>query len=93
MQMHRGARGEAGASIKMIPSYVTALPSGNETGSFWAIDMGGSNLRVLETILLGGGNMRLTINISVLCNSFFTSCLILTTLVPYVFFLIVMLFR
>jgi hypothetical protein len=56
-EMHRGARGEAGASIKMIPSYVTALPAGTEAGSFWAIDMGGSNLRVLETVLQGGGKM------------------------------------
>ena len=56
-EMHRGLRGEPGASIKMIPSYVTALPTGAEAGSFWAIDMGGSNLRVMETVLSGGGAM------------------------------------
>lgn len=56
-EMHRGLRGEPGASIKMIPSFVTALPTGAEAGSFWAIDMGGSNLRVMETLLRGEGAM------------------------------------
>jgi hypothetical protein len=56
-EMANGLRGDP-SSIKMIPSYVTALPQGKETGSVWAIDMGGSNLRVLEVILEGNGVMR-----------------------------------
>ena len=39
------------ATIKMIPSYVTSVPTGNERGAAWAIDLGGSNLRVIEVKL------------------------------------------
>ena len=54
-EMAKGLAGAPGATIKMIPSFVTALPSGRETGSVWAIDMGGSNLRVVEVVLRGSG--------------------------------------
>ena len=56
-EMHRGLVGDAAASIKMIPSFVTQLPSGLEKGGFWAIDVGGSNLRVLEVLLDGAGGV------------------------------------
>ena len=56
-EMAAGLAGAPGATIKMIPSYVTDLPSGNETGAFWAIDVGGSNLRVLEVKLEGAHHM------------------------------------
>ena len=58
-EMGAGLRGEP-SSIKMIPSFVTGLPSGAETGCFWAVDMGGSNLRVLQVDLAGGGVMHIT---------------------------------
>jgi hexokinase len=48
--MRRGLAGEP-SQIKMIPSFVTAVPTGRETGASWAIDLGGSNLRVLEVAL------------------------------------------
>ncbi|XP_068617130.1 hexokinase-2 [Brachionichthys hirsutus] len=35
------------ASIKMLPTYVTATPDGTEHGDFLALDLGGSNFRVL----------------------------------------------
>lgn len=35
----------------MIPTWCMAVPDGNETGTFLAVDMGGTNLRVCEVIL------------------------------------------
>ncbi|XP_076807725.1 hexokinase-2-like isoform X2 [Clavelina lepadiformis] len=35
------------AKVKMIPSYVASLPDGTEKGSFLALDLGGTNFRVL----------------------------------------------
>jgi glucose-6-phosphate 1-dehydrogenase len=54
-EMERGLAGDAASSIKMIPSYVTDVPTGQESGRVWAIDMGGSNLRVVEIVLSGNG--------------------------------------
>jgi hexokinase len=42
-------------SINMIPSYVVTLPSGAEKGQVLALDMGGSNFRVLWVKLEGSG--------------------------------------
>ncbi|KAK9729084.1 hypothetical protein K7432_000527 [Basidiobolus ranarum] len=48
--------------IGQIPSYVTALPSGKEVGTYLAIDLGGTNLRTAAVTLHGDGevgvNMR-----------------------------------
>lgn len=38
----------------MVPTWCMAFPTGHETGSFLAIDMGGTNLRVCEITLLPG---------------------------------------
>nr|XP_009857733.1 hexokinase-2-like isoform X4 [Ciona intestinalis] len=35
------------ATVKMIPSYVKSLPDGTERGQFLALDLGGTNFRVL----------------------------------------------
>lgn len=43
------------ASVKMFPSYVTKLPTGNESGRYLALDLGGTNYRVLLVTLEGGG--------------------------------------
>ncbi|KAJ3329667.1 hexokinase A [Blyttiomyces sp. JEL0837] len=45
-------------SLKMIPSHVTNRPTGNETGSYLALDLGGSNFRVCEVTLDGNGIAR-----------------------------------
>lgn len=37
----------------MIPSYIQSIPTGAETGTFLALDLGGTNLRVCEVTLLG----------------------------------------
>ncbi|KAM0753186.1 hypothetical protein T439DRAFT_339008 [Meredithblackwellia eburnea MCA 4105] len=37
----------------MIPTFVQHVPNGTETGTFLALDLGGTNLRVCEVTLLG----------------------------------------
>lgn len=44
---------KAGGNIPMIPSWVVEYPTGKEKGDFLAIDMGGTNLRVV-LVKLGG---------------------------------------
>lgn len=39
----------------MIPSFVTKMPKGNETGTFLSLDMGGTNLRIAAVELKGAG--------------------------------------
>ncbi|KII95964.1 hypothetical protein PLICRDRAFT_34922 [Plicaturopsis crispa FD-325 SS-3] len=39
--------------MAMIPSFVTGVPNGTETGTFLALDLGGTNLRVCEVVLHG----------------------------------------
>ncbi|KZS97717.1 hypothetical protein SISNIDRAFT_405509 [Sistotremastrum niveocremeum HHB9708] len=39
--------------LAMIPTYVTGVPDGSETGTFLALDLGGTNLRVCEIQLHG----------------------------------------
>ncbi|XP_054711281.1 hexokinase-2-like [Uloborus diversus] len=48
-QMERGLSAEHNsiATVKMFPTYVTSFPNGKETGRFLALDLGGSNFRVL----------------------------------------------
>lgn len=41
---------------QFLPTPVTGLPSGTETGQFLAIDVGGTNLRVAFIELLGDGH-------------------------------------
>ncbi len=53
------ANGLAGrkSSLKMIPAYVD-VPKGDERGRFIAVDLGGTNLRVLEIELSGRGRIK-----------------------------------
>eukprot|EP00735_Rhodelphis_limneticus_P000804 TRINITY_DN11333_c0_g1::TRINITY_DN11333_c0_g1_i1::g.26476::m.26476 TRINITY_DN11333_c0_g1::TRINITY_DN11333_c0_g1_i1::g.26476 ORF type:complete len:476 (+),score=54.11,sp/P83776/HXKB_CANAL/37.63/9e-100,Hexokinase_1/PF00349.16/3.2e-67,Hexokinase_2/PF03727.11/2.3e-65 TRINITY_DN11333_c0_g1_i1:160-1428(+) len=44
---------EQGSSMKMIPSFVQSRPTGAESGTFLALDLGGSNFRVLKLTLDG----------------------------------------
>ncbi|KAI8967983.1 hypothetical protein BDF20DRAFT_917223 [Mycotypha africana] len=39
----------------MIPSFVTKMPQGNETGTFLSLDLGGTNLRIAAVELKGNG--------------------------------------
>ncbi|KAI8081526.1 uncharacterized protein BX664DRAFT_268967 [Halteromyces radiatus] len=49
---------EAKGLATMIPSYVTRLPTGQEKGTFLALDIGGSTLRVCAVELLGQGQVK-----------------------------------
>ncbi|KAG0747480.1 hypothetical protein G6F57_004511 [Rhizopus arrhizus] len=53
-EMEKGLDHE-GATIAMIPSYVSGRCTGQETGHFMALDLGGTNLRVCHVSLLGNG--------------------------------------
>ncbi|ORX39921.1 putative hexokinase [Kockovaella imperatae] len=44
---------EYGQDMAMVPSFVTGVPDGTEEGTFLALDLGGTNLRVCEVRLLG----------------------------------------
>ena len=39
----------------MIPTYVQHIPDGTESGTFLALDLGGTNLRVCQVVLDGKG--------------------------------------
>jgi len=52
-EMEAGLRGER-SSLKMLPAYVDN-PTGRERGELLALDLGGSNYRVLRVVLKGDG--------------------------------------
>ncbi|XP_019611647.2 hexokinase-3 [Rhinolophus sinicus] len=52
--MVKGLRGEA-SSLLMLPTYVRATPDGSERGDFLALDLGGTNFRVLLVHVATGG--------------------------------------
>ncbi|KAI8988351.1 hexokinase-domain-containing protein [Mycotypha africana] len=54
VEMNKGLDQE-GATVAMIPSFVSGRCTGDEKGSFLALDLGGTNLRVCQVNLLGGG--------------------------------------
>ena len=49
-----------GEKLKMIPSYVVSLPTGNEVSTVLALDLGGSNFRVCQVAFEGQGRVRNT---------------------------------
>ncbi|XP_057454421.1 hexokinase-1-like [Lotus japonicus] len=53
VEMHAGLASEGGSKLKMLITYVDNLPTGNEEGLFYALDLGGTNFRVLR-VQLGG---------------------------------------
>ena len=55
-EMGKGLSGDE-SSLKMIPSFIDK-PKGNEAGEFLALDLGGTNFRVLTVRLDGRGNAR-----------------------------------
>nr|CAB3474110.1 unnamed protein product [Digitaria exilis] len=50
--------GDGSALLKMLVTYVDSLPSGVEEGLFYALDLGGTNFRVLR-VQLGGKEQRI----------------------------------
>ncbi|KAJ4787510.1 Hexokinase [Rhynchospora pubera] len=59
VEMHAGLASDGGSKLKMLLSYVDNLPTGDENGVFYALDLGGTNFRVLR-VLLGGKEGRVT---------------------------------
>ncbi|XP_006658518.3 hexokinase-1-like [Oryza brachyantha] len=57
-EMEGGLAVEGGGTMKMIVSYVDSLPNGGEEGLFYALDLGGTNFRVLRVRLAGGEKER-----------------------------------
>lgn len=53
VEMHAGLASEGGSKLKMLISFVDNLPTGNEKGLFYALDLGGTNFRVMR-VQLGG---------------------------------------
>jgi len=53
VEMHAGLASEGGSKLKMIITFVDTLPTGDEKGLFYALDLGGTNFRVLR-VHLGG---------------------------------------
>ncbi|XP_071827931.1 hexokinase-1-like isoform X2 [Apostichopus japonicus] len=53
-----GAASNKAAVVKMFPTYVRSLPDGSENGDFFALDLGGSNFRVL-LVKLRDGNVEM----------------------------------
>ncbi|NXT36937.1 HXK3 protein, partial [Pelecanoides urinatrix] len=47
MELGLGRETNANASIRMLPTYVRGTPNGTERGEFLALDLGGTNFRVL----------------------------------------------
>ncbi|VVA99738.1 unnamed protein product [Arabis nemorensis] len=58
VEMHAGLASDGGSKLKMLISYVDNLPSGDEKGLFYALDLGGTNFRVMR-VLLGGKQDRI----------------------------------
>uniref|UniRef100_A0A0E0JII4 Phosphotransferase n=1 Tax=Oryza punctata TaxID=4537 RepID=A0A0E0JII4_ORYPU len=56
-EMERGLRPDPHAPLKMLISYVDNLPTGDEQGLFYALDLGGTNFRVIR-VQLGGREKR-----------------------------------
>ncbi|XP_071717386.1 hexokinase-2-like [Rutidosis leptorrhynchoides] len=58
VEMHAGLASDGGSKLKMLISYVDNLPTGDETGIFYALDLGGTNFRVLRVKLGGVHNVK-----------------------------------
>ncbi|KFK39985.1 hypothetical protein AALP_AA3G314900 [Arabis alpina] len=59
--MQAGLAVEGGGDLKMLLTYVDHLPSGNEEGLFYALDLGGTNFRV-RSVQLGGMEERVIVD-------------------------------
>ncbi|XP_057955705.1 hexokinase-3 [Malania oleifera] len=53
VEMHAGLASEGGSKLKMLLTFVDNLPTGSEKGTYYALDLGGTNFRVLR-VQLGG---------------------------------------
>ncbi|OJD10856.1 hypothetical protein ACJ73_09675 [Blastomyces percursus] len=58
-QMDEGLEKD-GATLRQIPSYVTAVPDGTEKGVYLAVDLGGTNFRVCSVRLHGDSTFSIS---------------------------------
>ncbi|KAG8079044.1 hypothetical protein GUJ93_ZPchr0007g6052 [Zizania palustris] len=56
VEMHAGLASDGGSKLKMLLTFVDALPNGNEEGIYYSIDLGGTNFRVLR-VEVGAGSV------------------------------------
>ncbi|KAE9585996.1 putative hexokinase [Lupinus albus] len=61
VEMHAGLASEGASKLKMLISFVDNLPTGDEKGLFYALDLGGTNFRALRVHL--GGKEKGVVNI------------------------------
>ncbi|KAG9444755.1 hypothetical protein H6P81_016095 [Aristolochia fimbriata] len=52
-EMYAGLATEGGSKLRMLLTFVENLPTGNEKGIYYGIDLGGTNFRVLRVHLEG----------------------------------------
>lgn len=55
MEKGLGATSHPTASVKMLPTFVRSTPDGTEHGEFLALDLGGTNFRVLRVRVMDNG--------------------------------------
>ncbi|GAB4856007.1 Hexokinase-3 [Ancistrocladus abbreviatus] len=53
VEMHAGLASEGGSKLKMLLTFVDKLPNGSEKGTYYGLDLGGTNFRILR-VQLGG---------------------------------------
>ncbi|KAF7025971.1 hypothetical protein CFC21_038114 [Triticum aestivum] len=54
VEMHAGLASDGGSKLKMLLTFVDALPNGDEEGVYYAIDLGGTDFRVLRVEIDAG---------------------------------------
>ncbi|OAY68609.1 Hexokinase-3 [Ananas comosus] len=60
VEMHAGLASDGGSKLKMLLTFIDTLPDGSEEGIYYALDLGGTNFRVLRVQLGGKGSMILS---------------------------------
>lgn len=58
-ELEKGLRGDKGHAIPMIPTWVQGYATQEESGTYLAIDIGGTNIRVCEIVVEGNGRYDL----------------------------------
>ncbi|XP_051141580.1 hexokinase-3 isoform X2 [Andrographis paniculata] len=53
VEMNAGLASEGGSKLKMLLTHVQNLPTGNEQGIYYALDIGGTNFRIVRVELDG----------------------------------------
>ncbi|KAK1416868.1 hypothetical protein QVD17_25985 [Tagetes erecta] len=58
MEMHAGLACEDGSKLKMLNTHLNNLPTSDEEGVYYALDLGGTNFRVLRVQLAGKSGIK-----------------------------------